>query len=176
MYFHAQAVIHGDWLGAPCVAPGLLLIHLAQGLYMRLACDQYGDDRAFITVVKSPMATEIQFCLLGPLMVRCGGVVVPLPPGKQRTVLAALLLNVGQVVTLGELAEILWGTSPPSSARVTTQNHVMRLRKTLGSAGSRISTQPRGYLIHADASELPRRSGCSACILVPTSSRTRPQP
>ena len=100
------------------------------------------------------MATEIQFCLLGPLMVRCGEVVVPLPPGKQRTILAALLLNTGQVISLDELAEILWGTSPPSSARVTTQNYVMRLRKTLGSAGSRISTQPRGYLIHADASEL----------------------
>jgi len=105
-------------------------------------------------VVKSPVAIEIQFCLLGPLMVRRGEVVVPLPPGKQRTVLAALLLNVGQVVSLDELAEILWGTSPPPSARVTTQNYVMRLRKALGSSGTRISTQPRGYLIHADASEL----------------------
>jgi hypothetical protein len=34
------------------------------------------------------------------------------------------------------------------------QNYVMRLRKALGSASSRISTQPCGYLIQADASEL----------------------
>lgn len=100
------------------------------------------------------MAAEIEFCLLGPLMVRRGGVVVPLPPGKQRTVLAALLLNAGDVVSLDELAEVLWGASPPPSARVTIQNYVMRLRKALGSASSRISTQPRGYLIRADAGEL----------------------
>ena len=87
-------------------------------------------------------------------MVRRGGVVVPLPPGKQRTVLAALLLNAGHGVSLDELADVLWGASPPSSARVTTQNYVMRLRKALGSAGSRISTQPRGYRIQADANEL----------------------
>jgi DNA-binding SARP family transcriptional activator/tetratricopeptide (TPR) repeat protein len=100
------------------------------------------------------MAAEMEFCLLGPLMVRCGRVVVALPPGKQRTVLAALLLNAGHVVSLDELAEVLWGASPPPSARVTMQNYVMRLRKALGGAGSRISTQPPGYLIRADADEL----------------------
>jgi DNA-binding SARP family transcriptional activator/Tfp pilus assembly protein PilF len=100
------------------------------------------------------MATEVEFCLLGPLTVRCGGVVVPVPAGKSRTVLAALLLNVGQVVSLDELAEVVWGSSPPPSARVTLQNYVMRLRKALGSTGSRISTRPRGYLIHLDAGEL----------------------
>jgi DNA-binding SARP family transcriptional activator/Tfp pilus assembly protein PilF len=101
------------------------------------------------------MATELEFCLFGPLMVRCGGVVVPVSPGKQRAVLAALLLNVGQMVSLDALAEVLWGNSPPPSARVTVQNYVMRLRKALGpAAGSRISTQPRGYLIQVHTSEL----------------------
>jgi DNA-binding SARP family transcriptional activator/Tfp pilus assembly protein PilF len=88
-------------------------------------------------------------------MVRADGAVVPVPQGRQRVVLAALLLNANQVVSLDELAETLWGTTPPSSARVTVQNHVMRLRRALGpAAASRISTQPRGYLIWADASEL----------------------
>lgn len=100
------------------------------------------------------MATEIEFCLLGPLTVRRGGVVVPVPAGKQRTVLAALLLNACQVVSLTELAEVVWGCSPPPSARVTLQNYVMRLRRALGSAGSRISTRPQGYLIHLDTGEL----------------------
>jgi DNA-binding SARP family transcriptional activator len=101
------------------------------------------------------MATEIEFCLLGPLMVRCGGVTVPALPGKQRAVLAALLLNVGRMVSLEELSEVLWGYSPPPSGRVAVQNYVMRLRKALGpAAGSRISTQPRGYLIQVDANEL----------------------
>jgi DNA-binding SARP family transcriptional activator len=98
---------------------------------------------------------RLEFCLLGPLDVRCGGTVVVVPPGKQRAVLAALLLNAGRVVSLDELAEALWDSRPPPSARVTVQNYVMRLRKALGNTGrSRISTHPSGYLIHIDADEL----------------------
>jgi DNA-binding SARP family transcriptional activator/Tfp pilus assembly protein PilF len=85
--------------------------------------------------------------------VRCGEV-VPVPPGKQRSLLAALLLSAGQAVSIDDLTEILWGSSPPPSARITVQNYVMRLRKILGPAGSRISTQPRGYLIAVKADEL----------------------
>jgi DNA-binding SARP family transcriptional activator len=98
--------------------------------------------------------TGTEFCLLGPIMVRRGATVVPIPGGKPRAVLAALLLSAGRVVPLDELAETLWGTRPPPSARVGIQNHVMRLRRSLGKAGSRILTKPPGYLIHVDASEL----------------------
>ena len=88
-------------------------------------------------------------------MVRIGGVVVPVQKGKQRALLAALLLNAGRAVSLDELAEALWGPDPPPSARVTIQNYVMRLRKALGDTGtSRIGTLPSGYAIQADASEL----------------------
>jgi DNA-binding SARP family transcriptional activator len=88
-------------------------------------------------------------------MVRIGGVGIPVQRGKQRAVLAALLLNAGQVVSLDELSETLWGPDPPPSARVTIQNYVMRLRKTLGQAGiSRISTLPSGYAFTVDAGEL----------------------
>ena len=101
------------------------------------------------------MAAEVEFCVLGSLVVRHGGVEVPLSSQKQRAVLAALLLNAERLVSLDELAEVLWGSSPPPSARVTIQNYVMRLRKVLGdTTGSRISTQPRGYLIHVDPGEL----------------------
>jgi DNA-binding SARP family transcriptional activator len=120
---------------------------------MWLASDQHGVIGSYCGV-KSPVVTEIEFCLLGSVRVRHRGVVVPLSPGKQRTVLATLLLNVGRVVSLDELAEVLWAASPPSSARVTLQNYVMRLRKALGGAGSRIRTQPGGYVIKADVSEL----------------------
>jgi DNA-binding winged helix-turn-helix (wHTH) protein len=88
-------------------------------------------------------------------MVRISGVVVPVQKGKQRALLAALLLNAGRAVSLDELAEALWGPDPPPSARVTIQNYVMRLRKALGDTGtSRIGTLPSGYAIQADASEL----------------------
>jgi DNA-binding SARP family transcriptional activator len=92
------------------------------------------------------------FGLLGPQAVRRGGVKIPVPPGKQRVVLAALLLNANRPVPLDELAEALWGTSPPVSARATMQNYVMRLRKALG--GNRITTQPGGYQISVDPGEL----------------------
>jgi DNA-binding SARP family transcriptional activator/Tfp pilus assembly protein PilF len=96
----------------------------------------------------------MEFCLLGPLAVRVGGALIQVQPGKQRAVLAVLLLNANQVVPVDELAETLWGSAPPS-ARVTVRNYVKRLRHALGDAErARISTQPRGYLISVDAGEL----------------------
>jgi DNA-binding SARP family transcriptional activator/Tfp pilus assembly protein PilF len=88
-------------------------------------------------------------------MVRNGGAVVQVQRGKERTVLAALLLNAGRIVSVEDLIEVLWGTSPPKSARATVQNYVMRLRKALGDdIGCRIGTRSRGYLIEVDVGEL----------------------
>jgi DNA-binding SARP family transcriptional activator len=101
------------------------------------------------------VAAETEFCLLGPLLVRQAGTVVPVPPGKQRALLAALLLNAGRTVPVDELVEALWGSVPPPSARASLQTYVMRLRKSLAvTGGSRISTQPDGYLISVVTGEL----------------------
>ena len=101
------------------------------------------------------MAAESEFCLLGPLLVRRNGAVVPVTAGKQRVVLAALLLSANRVVSLDELSAALWGLTPPVSARATLQNYVKRLRQALaGTGGSRISTLPQGYMITAAADEL----------------------
>jgi DNA-binding SARP family transcriptional activator len=97
---------------------------------------------------------DAEFLLLGPLVVRVGGSPVPVPGGKQRAILAALLLRAKRVVTVDELAEVLWGEDLPSAARTGVQNYVMRLRKVLGPAGSQIITQPPGYLIHVEAGGL----------------------
>jgi DNA-binding SARP family transcriptional activator/tetratricopeptide (TPR) repeat protein len=101
------------------------------------------------------MATATEFCLLGPLLVRRDGVTLPVAAGKQRAVLATLLLGAGRAVSVDELTEALWGSEPPPSARVAVQNHVMRLRKALGAdVGGRIRTLPRGYEIRLDDGEL----------------------
>jgi DNA-binding SARP family transcriptional activator/Tfp pilus assembly protein PilF len=94
------------------------------------------------------VAGEVEFGLLGPLEVRRDGALVPIPAGRQRALLAALLLNADTVVLADELIEVLWGAMPPVSARASLHNYVKRLRKVLEDAGhQRIATRPRGYLI-----------------------------
>lgn len=101
------------------------------------------------------MAAGLEFGLLGPLAVRRDGTAVPVPQGKQRTLLAALLLNAGKAVSVDDLADILWSGGPPPSARVTIQNYVMRLRKALDdNGGTRIVTHARGYSIMVGGGEL----------------------
>jgi DNA-binding SARP family transcriptional activator len=101
---------------------------------------------------------DTEYCLLGPLTVRRGGALVTIPAGRQRTVLAALLLSAGRLVRLDELTEAAWGSAPPPSARVSLQNCVARLRKVLGNeiAGP-IVTLPGGYLIVVGPDELDVR-------------------
>ena len=98
---------------------------------------------------------ELEFCLLGPLLVQSGGITVPVTQARPRAVLAALLLNAGRPVSAGDLAETLWGGEPPPSAAVSLRNYVMRLRRSLGQAAAgRIRTQPPGYLITIQPGEL----------------------
>jgi DNA-binding SARP family transcriptional activator/tetratricopeptide (TPR) repeat protein len=98
--------------------------------------------------------TELEFCVLGPLLVRSHGVALGVRQGKQRAVLATLLLNAGRPVSVGELAESLWGSEPPPSAPVVVRNYVMRLRHSLGQpAAGRIRTQFPGYVIDVNAGE-----------------------
>jgi DNA-binding SARP family transcriptional activator/tetratricopeptide (TPR) repeat protein len=102
------------------------------------------------------MAGSVEFGVLGPLLVRVDGEAVPIPRGKQRILLAVLLLRAGRTVPADQLADMLWDPEPPPpSAGVTLQNYVKRLRQALGPAGrERIVTQPRGYLIRLELGEL----------------------
>jgi DNA-binding SARP family transcriptional activator len=101
------------------------------------------------------MGAQLEFSLLGPLLVGRNGGVVPIPAGRQRALLAALLLNGGRVVQADELIEVLWGSGPPASARASLHNYVKRLRKALGDADhTRILTRRHGYAISAHDDEL----------------------
>ena len=101
----------------------------------------------------------LEFCLLGPLLVRRDGVAVPLSSGKQRALLATLLLNANRAVPTDQLSEVLWGPEPPPSARASLHNHVMRLRRALGDADhSRIAGLADGYLINVWPGELDSES------------------
>jgi DNA-binding SARP family transcriptional activator/Tfp pilus assembly protein PilF len=101
------------------------------------------------------LATELRFGLLGPLLVRHAGLVVPIPSAKQRVILASLLLDANRVVSLDELCGRLWEDVPPASALLTLRNYVKRLRAALGDADhSQIITQSGGYLIRVGPGEL----------------------
>ncbi len=100
-------------------------------------------------------ACEVEFCLLGPLEVRCAGTALPALPGKQRVLLAALLLKPNGMVSLDELTAATWAGDPPASAHGSIRNYVKELRKALAGCGdSRIKTVPGGYTIRVAPGEL----------------------
>jgi DNA-binding SARP family transcriptional activator/tetratricopeptide (TPR) repeat protein len=97
----------------------------------------------------------VEFGLLGPLVVKAGGSRLNVSAGKQRVLLAALLLRANEVVGADELAQAVWEGQPPETSRVTLQNYVKRLRQALGPLGyERIVTRPAGYLIEVMPGEL----------------------
>jgi DNA-binding SARP family transcriptional activator len=101
------------------------------------------------------MVAGVEIGLLGPLQVRCAGVTVAVPAGKQRALLVALLLQAGRPVPAGQLAELLWAPDPPPTAPVALRNNVLRLRRRLGSAGQQlIQTRSSGYVITLGDCEL----------------------
>jgi DNA-binding SARP family transcriptional activator/AraC-like DNA-binding protein len=97
----------------------------------------------------------MEFGLLGPLTVRCGETMLGISRGKQRVLLAALLVRAGHIVPVDELTELIWAGRPPSSARVTLLNHVKRLRQALGQPGQAlIKRSGPGYIIDPAPGEL----------------------
>jgi DNA-binding SARP family transcriptional activator len=97
----------------------------------------------------------MEFGLLGSLVVRREGQPIEVAGGKQRTLLAALLLTANRMVPIDDLVGLLWDREPPVSARVTLQNYVKRLRQTLGERGrDRVRTHPGGYSITVGDREL----------------------
>jgi DNA-binding SARP family transcriptional activator/tetratricopeptide (TPR) repeat protein len=97
----------------------------------------------------------MEFGLLGPLLVRVDESQVAVSAGKQRVLMAALLLRANEVVASADLAAAVWQGGPPGSSRVTLQNYVKRLRHALEPTGrDRIVTRPAGYLIEVGPGEL----------------------
>ncbi|MEV5106815.1 BTAD domain-containing putative transcriptional regulator [Streptomyces massasporeus] len=106
------------------------------------------------------MSTRYEFRVLGPLEVLRDGRPVRIDAAKVRLLLAALLAEANQVVTVETLVNRLWGENPPGRARNTLQNYVLRLRRALGcpAGGAPVFTRPHGYVIHTapDALDLHR--------------------
>jgi len=95
---------------------------------------------------------EVKFGLLGRLEVVDGGRDAAPRRRKQRALLALLLLRAGEMVTVDEAVDALWGVRPPPTARNAVQGHVATLRKLLGR--DRIATRESGYTLRLEEDEL----------------------
>jgi DNA-binding SARP family transcriptional activator len=104
----------------------------------RCSGTQAGD-----TVARRDANGAMDYRILGRLEVADGEQILPLRGSRQRALLAVLLINRRQVVSLDRLTEQLWDGSPPLSAAKTIQVYVSRLRKVLGA--SAVETVGRGY-------------------------------
>ena len=94
----------------------------------------------------------MDFRLLGPLEVLERDRLIALGGGRQRSLLAVLLLHANEVVSNDRLIDALWGQTPPMTAAKTVQVYVSRLRKELGEG--RLVTRAPGYLLSLERSEL----------------------
>ena len=71
----------------------------------------------------------MEFRILGPLDVRNGDQAVELAGGKQRALLALLIVNANEIVSTDRMIEELWGDRSPPTAPKVVQDHVSQLRR-----------------------------------------------
>ena len=116
---------------------------LVGGDWGRYLCDQ------------SPGAIGMRFGILGSLEVFADGRAVALGRGKQRALLAVLVIHANETLSAERLIDELWGERPPVSAAKTLQVHISRLRKALeqpaGDGGDGVVvTREHGYELRVD--------------------------
>jgi DNA-binding SARP family transcriptional activator/Tfp pilus assembly protein PilF len=87
----------------------------------------------------------VQFGVLGIVEAWRGDAVVDVGHARQRRVLAALLVDAGQVVPASALEERVWGERVPRRGRETLYGYVSRLRQALTPWGPDLVREQGGY-------------------------------
>jgi len=97
-----------------------------------------------------------EFRLLGPVEVWSAG--RQLDPGqpRQRTMLAALLVDAGRPVTIETLVNRIWGDVPPDGARHALHTYVTRIRRLLDQLDTPIQLVRRSgaYVLEVDRDQV----------------------
>ncbi|QFU92793.1 Regulatory protein AfsR [Amycolatopsis sp. YIM 10] len=88
----------------------------------------------------------MDFGILGPLEIT-GMPSGTISAGRQRCLLAMLLLEPGQVVPLERIADALWGEQWPDTVRNAVQVVVSRLRRSFAGHPVQVLARANGYLI-----------------------------
>jgi DNA-binding SARP family transcriptional activator len=94
--------------------------------------------------------------LLGPLALSVDGEERDLGGSRQRVVLAMLALNANRVVSIEQLIDAVWDSSPPTTSRAQIQICISGLRRVLGNTGDivQIRTRAPGYLLEIPETNL----------------------
>ncbi|MEU1889393.1 AfsR/SARP family transcriptional regulator [Micromonospora rifamycinica] len=102
------------------------------------------------------MSEPLRFQVLGPQLAWCGDRLVDLGPGKQRAVLAVLLLSAGRPVPTFQMIDAVWPEDPPANGPNVVQKYVAGLRRVLEpersprAPGQVITRTDAGYLLRID--------------------------
>ena len=109
----------------------------------------------------------MEFRLLGPVEVWAGQRRLAIGGPHRRALLAMLLLHANRVVDVERLVRMLWGPTPPRTARNSLQVRMSQLRRSLADdwdaaaggapARPRLVHQPPGYLLRVAPDELDWR-------------------
>jgi DNA-binding SARP family transcriptional activator len=94
----------------------------------------------------------MRFRLLGPLEILVDDEWRAIGAPKWRSVLAALLIHPGQIVSADTLISEVWGDDPPARAGNLISIYVLRLRRLIGDAGHPVLvTRAPGYQLRVTA-------------------------
>ncbi|WP_330465160.1 BTAD domain-containing putative transcriptional regulator [Micromonospora zamorensis] len=102
------------------------------------------------------MSGALRFEILGPQRAWFADREIDLGPGKQRAVLAVLLLSTGRPVATGQIVEAVWPDDPPANGPNVVQKYVAGLRRVLEpdrsprTPGQVLSLTDAGYLLRVD--------------------------
>jgi DNA-binding SARP family transcriptional activator len=93
----------------------------------------------------------MRFCVLGPLEAYENERALLVGGGRQRALLALLLMHAGEIVSRDRLIDELWHGEPPASASQSLDSYLSRLRKVFRDAGADdvLATKHPGYLLRA---------------------------
>ena len=103
----------------------------------------------------------IEFHVLGPLEAVRKGRALQIGAGKQRTLLAVLLLHANEVVSTDRLIDELWGERAPATASKILQGYVSQLRKAFATETDgdeegepSLLTRAPGYVLQLEPGQL----------------------
>lgn len=111
--------------------------------------------------VESPGAAQrVRFEILGSLRAWRDGAEIDLGPGKQRAVLAVLLLNANRPTPTARIIDAVWADDPPENGVNVVQKYIAGLRRALEpgrsprTPGQLLALTEAGYTLHAPPGSL----------------------